>query len=52
MHRLKTDTKKYYLITNLKQIFYEINPKNLLGYLKEVHLYSKIKKKNTSPKKC
>ena len=37
--------KKYYLTTNLKQIFYETNPKNLLGYLKEVHLYSKIKKK-------
>ena len=28
--------------------------KNLLGYLKEVHLYSKILKKNNSPpkKKC
>ena len=34
--------KKYYLTTNLKQIFYEANSKNLLGYLKEVHLYSKI----------
>ena len=34
--------KKYYLTTNLKQIFHQINPKNLLGYLKEVHLYSKI----------
>ena len=34
--------KKYYLTTNLKQIFYETNPKNLLAYLKEVHLYSNI----------
>ena len=48
---LKLIQKKYYLTTNLKQIFYEINPKNLLRYLKEVHLYSK----NTTPppkKKC
>ena len=43
--------KKYYLTINLKQIFYEINQKNFLGYLKEVHLYSKIKKKTTSPQK-
>ena len=39
---LKLIQQKYYLTTNLKQIFYQINPKNLLGYLKEVHLYSKI----------
>ena len=49
---LKLIRKRYYLTANLKQIFYEISPKNLLRYLKEVHLYSKIKKKTTSPKKC
>ena len=39
---LKLIRKKCDLTTNLKQIFYETNPKNLLGYLKEFHLYSKI----------
>ena len=32
---LKLIRKKYYLATNLKQIFYQINRKNLLGYLKK-----------------
>ena len=40
----KLTQQKYYQTTNLKQIFYQINPKNLLGYLKEFHLYSKILK--------
>ena len=46
---LKQIRQKYYQTTNLKQIFYQINPKNLLGYLKEVSLYSKVKK-NTNYK--
>ena len=34
MYQLKTDTTK--ILPNNKQIFYQINPKNLLGYLKEI----------------
>ena len=39
---LKPIRQKYYQTTNLKQIFYQINPKKLLGYTKEVHIYNKI----------
>ena len=42
---LKLIQQKYYLTTNLKQIFYQINPKNLLGYLKEVKYQQNKKKK-------
>ena len=42
---LKLIRQKYYQTTNLKQIFNQINPKKLLGYIKEAHIYNKIFKK-------
>ena len=39
---LKPIRQKYYQTTNLKLIFYQINPKKLLRYIKEVHIYNKI----------
>ena len=35
---LKPIRQKYYQTTNFKQIFYQINPKKLIGYIKEVYI--------------
>ena len=44
MYRLKTDTTKILLNNKLRTNFLSDKSKNLLGHLKEVHLYSKILK--------
>ena len=45
--KLKPIQQKYYQTTNLKQIFFQINSKKLLGYIKEAHIYNKILKFST-----
>ena len=44
MHQLKTDTTKILPNNKLKTNFLSDKSKKLSGYLKEVHLYSKILK--------